>query len=289
MAPIDAAEAARLIDDVCVRTGHRFEFVGMPNLGATDGAAFVRWPDGRAGVLSCSARPRAELERTGEILDHLRARGIPAPHYELIVELPGTTVIVQERLAGAPTPRHIDYPMMSAILDMADRFSGVLADQPDVPAFELVLHGTRTASLACHDDRTRLLLDWIGSIGARAPRMTGDDLIHCDYHRDNILFDENGGLTGIVDWHDTRNLRRGDCRYQAVHLAFDFAWALARDWNVIDPAAMQLLDQAIAAIEPETVDAYWANDALRMVDMLLSRQWYESADAIIDFALTRVP
>ncbi len=288
MPPIDVSNATQLINQLREQTGQWFEFVAMPTLGATDGAAFIHWPDGRPGVLSCSNRSRAELERIGDILQLLRTRGIPAPHYDLIVELPDTTVIVQERLPGEPTPRHIDYPMMAAILSMTDSFKGVLADQPDVPAFELVLHGPRTASLAAYDDRSRRLLEWIRSIDARTPQMTGDDLIHCDYHRDNILFDENGTLTGIVDWHDARNLRRGDRRYQAVHLAFDFAWALARDWNVIDPAAMRLLDRAIAAIDPELVDAYWANDALRMVDMLLSREWYDSADAIIDFALTRV-
>lgn len=289
MTPIEASDAVRLIDDLSDRTGQRFEFVGMPSLGATDGAAFISWPDGHAGVLSCSTRPRSELARTGEILDHLRSCGIPAPRYELIVELSGATVIVQERLPGAPTPRHIDQPMMAAILAMADSFQGMLADHSDVPLLEFVLSGPRTASLARYDDRSRRLLRWIGSIDARDPKMVGNDLLHCDYHRDNILFDETGTLTGIVDWHDARNLRRGDRRYQPVHLAFDFAWALAREWNVIDPAAMQLLDAAIAAIEPESVDAYWANDALRLVDMLLTREWYPDADALIDFALTRLP
>jgi hypothetical protein len=289
MTPIDASDAARLIEDMSDRTGQRFEFVGMPALGATDGAAFIRWPDGHAGVLSCYAGPRSDLVRIGEVLGHLRSCGVPAPRYELIVELPGSTVVVQERLPGAPTPRHIDRPMMAAILSMAESFEGLLAEQLDVPLMELVLHGPCTASLAAYDDRSSRLLDWIESVDARAPRMTGVDLIHCDYHRDNILFDDAGRLTGIVDWHDGKNLRRGDHRYEPVHLAFDFAWALAREWNVIDPDAMRLLDGAMAAIEPETVDAYWANDALRLVDMLLTREWYPDADALIDFALTRVP
>lgn len=289
MTPIDEAEAIRLINDLHIRTGRCLEFVGLPTLGATDGAVFVRQPNGRPGVLSRSTRPKAELDKTAKILEHLRSHGVPAPRYCLITELSDCTVIVQERLPGEPTPRHIDREMMAQILSMAESFTGLLDGLSDVAPFQIVLQGPRTASLARHDDRSRRLLEWIRSVEAQAQPMSGTDLIHCDYHRDNILFDETGALTGIVDWHDAGSLRRGDRRYLLVHLAFDFAWALARRWNIIDTAAMQLLDEAIDAMDPALVDTYWAHDALQIVDNLLSHQWNVDADAIIDFALTRVP
>src|SRR5882757_8187871 len=288
MAPITASDAERLIHNLYEQTGHRLEFVGMPVLGETGGAAFVRWPDGRAGVMSRSARGKSELAHTGDILDHLRSHGIPAPRFDLIAELEDCTVVVQERLPGEPTPRHIDRPMMAAIVSTAESFRGVLAGRHDVRLFELVLDGQRTDTLAGYDDRSRRLLGWITSVSARRPSIRGDDVIHCDYHRDNILFDTDRELTGIVDWHEG-NLRRGDWRYHLINLAFDFAWALAREWNLIDPAAMQLLNNAIATINPELLDTFWAHHALLAVNMLITRRWYPDADALIDFALSRVP
>jgi aminoglycoside phosphotransferase (APT) family kinase protein len=177
---------------------------------------------------------------------------------------------------------------MAAIVSMAESFRGVLTDRDDVPRFEIVLDGPRTDTLARYDDRSRRLLAWIRTVAARRPATGGDDVVHCDYHRDNILFDTERKLTGIVDWHEG-NLRRGDWRYHLINLAFDFAWALARDWNLIDLAAMQHLDSAIATIDPTLVDVFWAHQSLLTVNMLLTRHWYPDADTLIDFALRRVP
>lgn len=289
MSPLTKTDAKQLIDQLRAQTGHRLTFVGMPALGATAGAAFVRWPDGRAGVLARCAEPPARLEHTAEILTHLRAHGVPAPRYDLIVELPDCTALVQERLPGEPTPRHIDEPMMAAILSMAAAFAGQLADYPDVPLLDLRLDESRTDSLARYDDRSRRLLDWIREVESRGTSMTGTDLIHRDYHRDNILFDGGSVITGIVDWHDPTNLLRGDWRYHLVNLAFDFAWALGRKWNIIDPAAMRLLDDALGAADPALLDACWARNALELVDTLIQREWHPDAGYALDYALTRVP
>ena len=114
-----------------------------------------------------------------ELLEYLRGRGIPAPRYELTVEVAECTLIVQERLPGKPTPSHIDRPTLAAILAMVESFR----------------------------DRGR-------------------------------------------DWHEERNLRRCDWPYHLVHLAFDIASMVALGWNTIDPAAMRLLNDALAGIDP---------------------------------------
>jgi aminoglycoside phosphotransferase (APT) family kinase protein len=286
--PLRENDALRLIDELHAHMGIRLTFTGMPELGAIGGAAFVRWPDGRDAVLSRCAEPETKLRRTAEILAHVRACGIPAPRYDLIAELPECTVLIQERLPGDPTPAHIDPPMMRAILEMADGFAGLLADFRDVPLLDLTLDESRTTSLERYDDRSRRLLAWIERVRARGVRMAGTDLIHRDYHRDNILF-RGQEITGIVDWHDAKNLCRGDRRYHLVNLAFDFAWALGREWNTIDPAAMRLLDDALDDVEPELLDAYWAHNALGLVDGLIRAEWYPDAGYVLDYALTRVP
>ncbi|MBO0884905.1 MAG: hypothetical protein J2P17_32140, partial [Mycobacterium sp.] len=59
----------------------------MAESGASGGAAFVEWPDGRAGVLT---QPYASVERmrlTADILGLARSRGLPVPRHDLVVEL----------------------------------------------------------------------------------------------------------------------------------------------------------------------------------------------------------
>lgn len=205
VAPLRETDALRLLDELHARAGVRLIFAGMPELGATGGAAFVRWPDGRDAVLSRCAESEAQLRRTAEILAHLRACGVPAPRYDLIAELSECTVLIQERLPGDPTPPHIDPPMMRAMLTMVDGFAGLLADFSDVPLLDLTLEDSQTTSLERYDDRSRRLLAWIEQVRARGVRMSGTDLIHRDYHRDNILF-RGQTITGIVDWHDARRV-----------------------------------------------------------------------------------
>lgn len=288
MTPLRETDAVRLLDELHTHTGVRLTFAGMPELGATGGAAFVRWPDGRQAVLSRCPESETHLRRTAEILAHLRVCGVPAPRYDLIAELPECTVLIQERLPGDTTPSHIDPPMMRAMLAMIDDFAGLLAGFPDVPLLDLTLEESQTAALERYDDRSRRLLAWIEQVRARGVRMAGTDLIHRDYHRDNILF-QGKEITGIVDWHDAKNLRRGDRQYHLVNIAFDFAWALGREWNTIDPAAMRLLDAALAEVEPELLDAYWAHNALGLVAGLIRAEWYPDAGYVLDYALTRVP
>lgn len=63
-------------------------------------------------------------------------------------------------------------------------------------------------------------------------------------------------------WTSVQGVRRG--RREASQTV---AW----EWNLIDPPVMQLLNNAIAASNPELVDAFWAHQSLLTIKMLSAR------------------
>jgi Ser/Thr protein kinase RdoA (MazF antagonist) len=55
--------------------------------------------------------------------------------------------------------------------------------------------------MARYDRRTARLLAAIEEPGAAVPeRLDGDDLVHFDFHPENVLVDASGSVTGVVDW-----------------------------------------------------------------------------------------
>jgi len=106
-------EAGSFVRCLNGHSGSQFTFLGMAELGETNAAAYVQWPDGRHSVLTRTRYPIEHLTRIAEILELIRAAGIPAPRYELIVQVHSWTVVIQERLPGSPLAGgHIDLPMM---------------------------------------------------------------------------------------------------------------------------------------------------------------------------------
>jgi hypothetical protein len=70
------ATGVRLADDGACPGGHV-------------GARYVRWPDGRRSVLtSAPADTAAGVRRVESLLAAGRVYQVPAPHYELVAELP---------------------------------------------------------------------------------------------------------------------------------------------------------------------------------------------------------
>jgi hypothetical protein len=96
------------------------------------GAAYVTWPDGHRSVLTHGPGLVAPL------LDIARAAGIPAPCYELAVDLGDDAVVVQELPPGVP-PSTVDRALVYRMLGLHDRFAGLLADHPELPLVELYL------------------------------------------------------------------------------------------------------------------------------------------------------
>lgn len=85
--------------------------------------------------------------------------------------------------------------------------------------------------------------------------------------RGNVLVDERGRITGVVDWN--LGVARGDRHYALVSLRSDLAWnALPR--NGIDDvhrATMERLDRVLEQrIDPTTLRGYWASRSIDVGD-----------------------
>lgn len=282
MRPLSAMGAAAVVEELNFRSDNDLALLEMAVHGDLGGAAYVRWPDGRLGVLTRSGETACHLERVAGLLKLAKERGIPAPRYDLIADLSDYRAIVQERLPGAP-PRHIDRQRMDAILAVNESFAGLLTDRPDVlpPDLRLEQRLARDGvpavrSLARHNARSRGVLARILEV-ERSSNLApaASDLVHRDFAPGNILFDANGQLTGLVDWHDKSTLARGDRCFSLVVLRFDIGRGLAIDpdgehgWGTIDHDALLLLEDALAAIESETLRLYWAVQSLITVDAVI--------------------
>ena len=213
-----------------------------PCPGGQVGAAYVRWPDGHRSVLTRGP----DVSR---LLSVARGAGIPAPMYELVQP----PIVVQELLPGSiahmPTAATIQ-----SMIEINRRCRGVLAGRSDLPALPLYLredgpgfclHG----SLRTYDNRTRSLLDQVEEIGRAFPdTLEGDDLVHTDFHPENVLVDATGTVTGVIDWD---GVTRGDADFDLFTLHFDLAHR----------------SPALRVHVPDTVALVcWAHMSLRMVD-----------------------
>ncbi|WP_238173394.1 phosphotransferase [Kribbella speibonae] len=278
-APVAKLDAQQLLREVNQASGAGLEFVGQAGEGEV-GAAFVRWPDGRDGVLTRGFGSLGDLRRTAEALEAARRGGLPVPQYQLLADLPGGVGVVQERLPGVP-PETVDRALLESMIALTDHFTGLAPDLP-VPSMYLLESGPGFClheSLQRYDDRTRSLLHWIHEVGRDEPSgMTGDDLVHLDFHTRNVLTDA-GRITGIVDWD---GIGRGDRRFALVTLRFsahvrlpdeDLTWFDELLENTLDPAVLRL---------------YWAHMSLRQVDWSIRHHTSADVTQWLDFTETRI-
>ncbi|MER6951990.1 phosphotransferase [Nonomuraea sp. NPDC000554] len=217
-----------------------------PCPGGQVGAAYVRWPDGHRSVLTRGPD-------VGPLLAVARAGGVPAPRYELV----SPPVVVQELLPGA-APRRSSPVTVRSMIEVNRRCRGLLAGRPDLPPLRLHLRGDGPGfclhhTLRDYDTRTRRLLDRVEEIGAAFPdTLDGDDLVHTDFHPENVLVDSSGTVTGVIDWDGAA---RGDADFDLFTLRFDLAHRA--------PHLLHLLDGLVA---DEVAAVCWAHMSLRMVD-----------------------
>lgn len=290
--PVPKLDAIKLLRELNASTGMELELLGNAR-GGEVGAAFVRWPGGREGVLT-QLPPTwnvAGLRRDGDILRFARGRGVPCPQYQLVHELPDGVAVIQERLPGHP-PRQVDDGVIDAMLAINDQFAHLLVDHSDAHVLGLYLDRSGPGfciheTLAQYDHRTRRLLDWIREVGNHpSATMTGDDLVHADFHPGNVLVDETGRVTGVVDWD---GVSRGDRRFGLVTLAFDLDWRM-RYSNRHEPLtvqAKQRVAERLNVMEPDTLRVYWAHMSLRMVDWSIRHHSTEVVDHYLAFASSR--
>ncbi|MFF0344100.1 phosphotransferase [Kribbella sp. NPDC004875] len=278
--PVPKLDARQLLLEVNRSTGAGLEFTGHAAAGEV-GAAFVRWPDGRDGVLTRGSGSLTELRRTAEVLEEARGRGLPVPEYQLLAEVPDGVGVVQERLPGRP-PTTVDRALLESMITLADRFTGLAPDLP-VPSLHLLESGPGFClheSLQRYDDRSRKLLGWVHEVGrAETTEMTGDDLVHLDFHTGNVLVDDAGTITGIVDWD---GIGRGDRRFGLVTLRFDAHVAVPdADLAWFD----EHLDRVLA---PDVLRLYWAHMSLRLVDWSIRHHTPADTTRWLDFAAIRM-
>jgi Phosphotransferase enzyme family len=295
IAPVARLDAADLLAQLRAATGADLELIG-PLPGGQVGAALVRWPDGREGVLThwgdASDDAWERIEQAGELLDLARDREIPAPRYELVTRLPDRIAVVQERLPGE-LPARVDLALVEQLVAIAGRGAGLLRGRPDVPAVELYLLRSGPGfclhqSLAQYDDRTRRLLDLVRRIGAAsAHRMAGDDLVHVDFHPGNVLVDRTDRVTGVVDWDGAG---RGDHRFALVTLRFDLAvpGVDAQDRSARSAAARWLDNRIDDLFDDATMCAYWAHMGLRLVDWAIRHHGPDDVDRWLTVAASRL-
>ena len=226
------------------------------------GACYVGWPDGHQSVLTCRPRGQLAAARQAKALTAVgRAGGIPAPRYELVAELPGATAIVQELLPGIP-PAAVTRRTVESMVEVNRHCRGLLANRSDLPAPSLYLladgpgfclHGP----MAVYDRRTTRLLQAVEEIGAAVPeRLAGDDLVHFDFHPENVLVDASGTVTGVIDWDGAS---RSDGVLDLVTLQFDLARRAPRLGRWVGAL---LRDECAGAVAL----ACWAHMTLRLVD-----------------------
>lgn len=261
--PDDAA----LIDAVNRRSGAALQITGRAERGTLGGAIYVCWPDGRHGVVTRFLGTLTEAQRTASVLQHARKCDLPVPRHDLVLAVDRDVIVVQERLPGSP-PGRVTPTVIDAIVALNDRFAGVLANRPDVPVLPLCLRHSgdphpRHEVLARHSDRSRRILEAIRRIGATDPReMTGNDLLHIDLTGPNILFDDTGTITGIVDWN--LGAHRGDRHLALVKTRFEEEWGIRA--SIPDPnavaAAAHLDDILSDRVPAAALRRYWAHRIL---------------------------
>jgi hypothetical protein len=246
---LDPREIVTRLADV---TGVELRVDGAPSVGEV-GAAYVRWVDGHRSVLTMTDPQAVPLVAIA------RQAGLPAPEYELAADIGSAFVVVQELRPGQP-PSTVDERLLEQMIAYNGLLRGLLSDGP--PAREIDLYLLTSGPgfclhepLAGYDRRTAQVLDWAREVGAGRNTADGDDLVHMDYHPDNILV-HSGQISAIVDWDGAG---RGDGLIDLVTLRFDLAQRA--------PALARWLDAQISpAVPVDRLRAYWAHMSVRLID-----------------------
>lgn len=235
-----------------------------PAGGGNVGAGFVTGPDGRRFGLTW--QPDTAAGRHREVADLVRiarARGVPAPRYERVLQVGADVAVLQERLPGSP-PKRATQELVDAMAAVNERCRGALAGRDDVAPAQLYLRRSGPGfclhePLREYDAHTRRLLTRIREIGAVSPTaLSGHDLVHLDYQPANVLVDASGALTGIVDWDGAA---RGDADLDLVVLLFGLHSTGG------SPATIAGLEERLRTrVAPGLLRAYWAHMSLRSVD-----------------------
>jgi Ser/Thr protein kinase RdoA (MazF antagonist) len=260
-------QASAVLAELAAATGVRLTVDGSPS-GGQVGACYVRWPDGHRSVLTyIPADHRAWAHQGAELAGIARSAGVPAPRYELVAELADVVAVVQELLPGT-APTTVTRRTVESMVELHSRLRGLLAGRADLPMASLYLRADGPGfclhgPMATWDRRTAQLLAEIEAAGAELPeRLAGDDLVHFDFHAENVLVDNAGMVTGVVDWDGAA---RAHGALDLMTLRFDLA---RRCPDLGRWVGALLRESAIPAVWLSC----WAHMSLRLVDWAI-REW----------------
>lgn len=256
------------------RAGCGLDVVGLIEQGQS-GAAYVKWPDGRDGVVTTAFASIDLMRRTADVLAYVRTLGVPVPAHDFLFDLgDGRVAVVQERLPGS-TVKRPDVATVDAIIAVNERFAGLLADRPDIgpPPLSLGRPGDDIPVdlIEGHSERARRLLDATRSTAGDRD-IVGDDLVHVDLTVGNMLFDSAGRISGVIDWN--YGIARGDRHFGVVKLLHTLSFAAATPHADIRPtegAIDRIVEFLTSRLDPKTLDRYWAHQTLNM--LYASRRW----------------
>lgn len=254
-----------VIDEVNARTGSGLVLTGLADqVGGSSSAAFVAWADGRESAITRTRTPLALMRQTASVLNEVRRQGFLVPAHQLVLELAdGYVAVVQERLPGHHVDA-LDSTTADAFIAMNDRFAGLLRDHPRVPrprAFPDVTlgYGAFEHTIGHLGERGRRLLKRLLEVDGGHPfRMRGDDLVHTDYSSGNVLFDDTGRVSGVVDWNS--GAVRGDRRYALLGLRWG---SVGR--RTVGPRELDQIEAELANLDPATrrsYEAHWVVDQI---------------------------
>jgi aminoglycoside phosphotransferase (APT) family kinase protein len=260
-----------VIDELNGRSGSGLVLAGLADqVGGESSAAFVSWPDGRQSALTRTRVPLARMQQTAQVLNEVRGCGLPVPAHQLVAELAdGYVAVVQERMPGRHVEK-LDRTTAAAFVAMNDRFAGLLHDHPNVPrpaAFPDLGpgYGEFEHTIGQLGQRGRRLLDRLLEIDGGQPfRMRGDDLVHTDYSPGNVLFDDTGRVTGVVDWN--KGAARGDRRYAL----FGLAWTSVGR-STVPASELAMIDEALADLDPGVRRSYEAHRIVHHVHSSITK------------------
>lgn len=251
-----------VIEEVNARTGSGLVLTGLADqVGGSSSAAFVEWPDGRESAMTRTRTSLAVMRQTASVLNDVRGQGLPVPEHQLVLELSdGYVVVVQERLPGRHASE-LNSTTAAAFVAINERFAGVLRDHPQVPRPRAFPESAEVFddTIGRLGERGRRLLARLLEVdGGRPFRMQGDDLVHTDYTPGNVLFDDAGEVSGVVDWN--AGAVRGDRYYALIGLHWG---SVGR--RTVGVEEFKQVEEKLAGLSPATRRSY---EAHWMVDLV---------------------
>lgn len=254
-------------------SGRPYELVGRLAGGET-GAHEVRGPSSTRLVVKWDSDPTSAALRGEAVVLSERLRveaGWPVPRQEVVLA-EECVFVLQEFMPGAPLGR-LSHGFVDQILDLhASRVGlarpGDPSHWPEALIRTLIEGGDGYCvheSLRLYDHRTRDLVARIEEFGRgiRAAELVGRDIVHWDLHPGNILADDDGNLSAIID---TDFAVVGDARFDLVALALG-SLAISCD----DGVRSRLFGAAFEGLGDVERTAYVGHLLVRIIDWPIRR------------------